>query len=859
MLVVPDRKALVLALKNPEPVKACIPTAKQFEMHGRSFVAVPHRLDETRVLRNLGMPAPSPILYHYEWPGMFQPFHAQRETSAFATLYERLYILNDIGCVDSETEYLSPTGWKKISQYDGGAVAQYWPVLGNITWVDNPEYVKLPCDAMVRIKTKYGIDQLLSPEHRVLLHARSNPAKQEVVRAADLLGRQESYLKGRRGKRARRSQIGFTESCIPTTFIDNARGGMDLTDAKLRLMIAVIADGHFPNDTNRCIIRVKKQRKKDRLAALLRAAGVEFDALDEPWDGCAGFTRYTFIAPQHDKVFDEKYWACDAHQRWVVTDEVMHWDGCVREDKPTRQFTTYEERSADFVQYAFASQGFVAHKAAKPRNPGVEYTVTVRNNGRPLQIHGAGVEGARRNITVAPSTDGYKYCFMVPSTFLLLRRNGCIFATGNTGKTLASLWAADYLMRLGKIRKVLVVAPLSTVDMAWGDEIHLHFPERNYVVVHGDKRRRLKLLQQDVDFYIINHDGVEIVLNELLAMPELDLVIVDELSQVARNAGTRRWKSLNKLINTEGKHKAAWGLTGTPRPKSALDVWAQVRLLTKDRAPAFRNRWREMTMRQVTNFKWVEKPEALQLCFDAMQPAIRFTRDECVDLPEMMFVPRAVELSPEQNKLYKQMFDKLRAEAEGGEILAVNQAVKLGKLIQIACGVAIGVSGEEVSIGAPGRMAVLQEIIEEAEGKTIVFVPYIPALHYVAETLRAAGYGVGIVYGEVSKTKRNEVFTAFRNDPDMHVLVAQPAAMSHGLTLVTANTVVWYAPITSNDIFTQANGRITRPGQKLSQYIVMLSATSVERRVYKSLQEQGDMQSILLNEIQSSRDTLFTG
>ena len=114
-------------------------------------------------------------------------------------------------------------------------------------------------------------------------------------------------------------------------------------------------------------------------------------------------------------------------------------------------------------------------------------------------------------MSVAPSTDGFKYCFMVPSTFLIFRRNGCVFASGNTGKTLSVLWAFDYLRQQGLARKMLIVSPLSTLERTWADEVFRHFPHLTTAVLYGTKERRLKLLKEDVDIFLVNHDGIKVI------------------------------------------------------------------------------------------------------------------------------------------------------------------------------------------------------------------------------------------------------------------------------------------------------------------------------------------------------------
>lgn len=438
--------------------------------------------------------------------------------------------------------------------------------------------------------------------------------------------------------------------------------------------------------------------------------------------------------------------------------------------------------------------------------------------------------------------------------FLTLNNRAYVLNDIGTGKSLSTLWAYDYKRSAGRANKVLVVAPLSTMEMTWGSEVFRHFPHLTYSVLHGTRDRRLKLLQEDVDVYIVNHDGVEIIKDALKDRKDIDLVVVDELTQVARNNATARWKALNVVINKQVP-RDAWGLTGAPTPNSPTDAWAQCKLITPETVPPYFNRFRDAVMRQVGMYNWVPRDNATEVVRQAMQPAIRFSRDECIDLPPVMFETRKVELTPEQKKAYKDMMNRMRVEAEHGEILAVNEAVKAGKLVQIACGGAYDTNGDVVSIPATPRLNVVMEVIESTERKVLVFVPYVSAVEHVTEFIRSKGVEVDFIHGGVSKGARDEIFREFQNGTRLRVLVAQPATLSHGLTLTAANTIVWYAPVHSNDTFVQANGRITRPGQKNDQFIVMLEGTPIERKMYERLRTRQAMQGLLLDLVKEEKRT----
>lgn len=416
-----------------------------------------------------------------------------------------------------------------------------------------------------------------------------------------------------------------------------------------------------------------------------------------------------------------------------------------------------------------------------------------------------------------------------------------------TGKTLATLWAYDYLRSRGVVRRALVVSPLSTLERTWADEVWQNFPHLDCAVVYGSAEKRLKMLNTEADIYLINHDGLKVagVVDALKDRPDIDLIIIDEISQVARNAGTDRFKALNTVVNKQHPRRG-WGLSGTPIPNKPTDAWAQCRLLVPDKVPQYFNRFRDMVERQVTQFLWVPRPNALDVVHEAMQPSIRFSRDDCVDLPPCTYMTRQVELTSPQKKAYKDMFNKLKAEVEDGEVTAVNEAVKAQKLIQIACGSLYDDHRNVLTVDAKPRLDVVLEVVQETDSKVIVFVPFISVVETVSEFLRSNGVTVECIHGSVSKTERDRIFTAFQKASDPQVLVAQPAAMSHGLTLTAASTIVWYAPITSADTFVQANGRITRPGQRNNQFIVMIEGSEIERRYYDRLSRKQKVQGTLL-------------
>lgn len=433
------------------------------------------------------------------------------------------------------------------------------------------------------------------------------------------------------------------------------------------------------------------------------------------------------------------------------------------------------------------------------------------------------------------------------SAFLTLNRRAFVLNDIGTGKTLSAYWAADYLMHHGFIRKVLVISPLSTLERVHGDALYQNFPHRSFTVLHGTAEKRKMLAQADFDFYIINHDGVEVIAKTLAARLDFDLVIIDELAAY-RNGQTARWKTMRGILRPE---QWVWGMTGTPTPNEPTDAYPQVKLVRPGVVSEYSSftSFKTATMDKVSMFKFAPKPDAMDRVHAIMQPAIRFGRDECLDLPDCVYETRDVDMTPAQRKAYTEMMKTLTTQVGAGQVTALNEAIKLMRLMQIVSGVAYDVNAEHLQIDCAPRLKVLKEIIEEAGQKTIVFVPFQGNLSLLQKELGKI-ISCAAVYGATPQRERNEIFYNFQNLKQPQVLIAQPACMSHGLTLTSASTIVWWAPVNSNDTYTQANGRINRAGQKNAMTVFHLASTEIERNVYKRLESKEKLQGVLLDMVQ---------
>ena len=439
------------------------------------------------------------------------------------------------------------------------------------------------------------------------------------------------------------------------------------------------------------------------------------------------------------------------------------------------------------------------------------------------------------------------------SAFLTMHRKALVLNDIGTGKTMATLWAADYLMSIGRVKKCLVITPVSTLEEVWGNAIFTCFTNRKALTLYGTAAKRKKLLGQDADFYIINHEGFRIVAEQSLDM--FDLVIIDEAAKL-RNPGTSHSKLMRKWVDKQPDLRL-WLVTGAPTPNGPPDAWALSKLVGNPKCPRGYQAFRDAVMHKINMYTWVPRKHSEAIVHSVLQPSIRFARKDCLDLPETTYQTRRAELTKVQRKHYSEMLKHFITEVSdsGGTISAVNQVSKMQKLVQIACGVAYAEDGAHVELDCAPRIALTKSIIEEAGGKVIVFTPLVGTLKML-ETKLAEHWSVAVVNGAVSLPQRNKIFQSFQQAEDPRVIVAHPATMSHGLTLTAANCIIWYGPITSNDQYTQANGRIERISKRYVSSVVHIESTELERRMFERLKRKQDLQGLLLDLIQQHTEEM---
>lgn len=436
------------------------------------------------------------------------------------------------------------------------------------------------------------------------------------------------------------------------------------------------------------------------------------------------------------------------------------------------------------------------------------------------------------------------------SALLTMAQRAYVLNGMGTGKTKCAIWSFDYLKAHARAKRMLIVCPRSTMTFTWVREIFEVDPAIKSTVLHGDRATRLARLQDaDTDIFIINHDGIKVLEKELLAAVAggyIDVVCIDELAAF-RNKSDRT----KVMVKIAEKAKWAWGMTGSPMPHRPTDVYYQCRVITPHTVPKYYSHFEAELMYKMSNnafAKLFPKPDAIDRAYSVMQPAVRFTIDEVQELPPCVARFIDVALGKQQEKVYKAIVNHCQAAAANGELItAANAGAAMNKLLQISLGWVYATStGNAIPLDNKLRIEALLDAIESTDRKVLVFVPFKHALAGISDALTKEKIDHAVVSGDTSDGERNRIFHLFQNTDKYKVLEAHPQCLAHGITLTAADTIVWFGPPLSNEIYDQANHRIKRVGQKHKQQIIHLQSTAVERKVYKMLRSQADIQANFL-------------
>ena len=430
------------------------------------------------------------------------------------------------------------------------------------------------------------------------------------------------------------------------------------------------------------------------------------------------------------------------------------------------------------------------------------------------------------------------------AAFLAAHRKAICLNGMRVGKTLSAIWAADFLHRQGAVRRMLVIAPLSTHVTVWERNYVYHLPHKRVALLHGPRERKQRIAADTrIEVLVVNPESLGIVADYL---QDVDLVVVDEATAF-KNARSKRWKLLNGIVKQ--RHARLWLMTASPTPQSPEDAYGLLRLLHPEYISM--RQWRDMTMVQVSTFKWVPKQTASQTVARWLQPSIRYTLADCGDVPTVQYEDIKCGLSKQQKAVLEDLKKSARAEfADKSSVTATNAAALLSKMLQVQAGGVYGLDTEDrrtvQAIPADDYFRAITEFVSEADTPVLVFAPFRSAAVAIEQHLREkAGLPTALVHGDVKREARNEAFNAVQAGT-VQALVAVPSTMSHGLTLNRASYVLWAAPPFKAEEYSQANGRVLEAASNKHIVVAHIVPSKLATELYGRLKSKAQLQDTVL-------------
>lgn len=443
------------------------------------------------------------------------------------------------GCVDKDTEYFNGFEWKKICDYQDGEEILQFDINNNTATLAKPiRYIKQPCDKMYHFETKYGIDQTLSPEHIVLFDYISKNGKHKYI-----------TMTAEELKVAQESKNFKSNYKFPTVFNYNG-SGIGLTDNEIKIMCAVICDGSFyyynkencshrPSYT-KCRFHIKKDRKKEALRQLFTESNIWWE---EKPSKAEGYSDFYIEAPKREKEFLPYWYNCNHHQLEIICENILQWDGYTNQTdkgKTRKGFTTTSKLTADFIQFAFTSCGYrttigiddrrgKSHIAngKKYEYKSVAYNLHFSDRTLPTLATVHDRHTTPTKIEEVIPVDGYKYCFEMPSEYLVLRRNNKIFITHNCGKSTAAKAIVDVCNNLGLT--ITILAPTGCASMRIAETTN-HPASTIHLKCLRDKEIRTDVLLVD-ECSMIDLDTFHMMFRSI-ENPNIRIVLVGNYEQI---------------------------------------------------------------------------------------------------------------------------------------------------------------------------------------------------------------------------------------------------------------------------------------------------------------------------------------
>ena len=442
------------------------------------------------------------------------------------------------------------------------------------------------------------------------------------------------------------------------------------------------------------------------------------------------------------------------------------------------------------------------------------------------------------------------------------------FMEMGTGKTKVLIDNMSMLYDNGKIDSALIIAPKGVVKTWYEQELPTHLPKHieNVTVLWQSnitKKQQVSLdnlmkIGTELHILIMNVEALSTKKGVDFAFKFLNshnaLMAIDE-STTIKTPSAKRTKS---IINLGKMAKYRRIMTGSPVTKNPLDLYTQCLyldpyLLDFQSYYAFRNRYAEMKTLNVRgrSIQVVNKFINLNELSDKLQGfSYRVLKEDCLDLPEKIYMKRHISLTHDQIKVYDQMKKTALATLNGKTTSTMTVLTQLMRLQQITCGHFVADDGSTQDIQS-NRIKELMDVLDEIEGKAIIWGHWQRDIKNIIKAI-VDEYGPGSVvdyYGLTPQDERQNNIRKFQNDPKCRFLVGTPQTGGYGITLTQANTVIYYSNGYDLEKRLQSEDRAHRIGQKKNvTYIDLICEDTVDEKIVQALRKKINVASQVLGE-----------
>ena len=432
------------------------------------------------------------------------------------------------------------------------------------------------------------------------------------------------------------------------------------------------------------------------------------------------------------------------------------------------------------------------------------------------------------------------YAHQKTTTDFIVDTKCCLITSDpGTGKTRAVL---DAHAILGG--RTLVLAPLSILEAAWGEDISKFQPQIKYGVAYA--KNRAKIFEDDTNEMVItNFEAVNFLQKNPQYCKQFDTIVIDEFTAF-KNREAKRSKNLNKIISYFTNRIA---MSGTPNSNTILDIWHPVFLVDGgerlgSRFYAFRHQACTPKFNGFAN-EWIDKPGIEEAVANKLSDiCIRFALSDCMDLPDNIVRTVNTKLTPNVQKQYKTLADESVLYTKSGTVNAVHAAARVKKLLQLVTGAVYDEDGV-VQFVHQERYDIVMTLVGQRAHSLVAF-NWKHERDALIELAQKEGYTFELIDGSVPAERRKDIVSRYQAG-QIKVLFCHPQSAGHGLTLTKASTVIWCSPTYNAEHYQQFNQRIYRAGQTQKTETILIQARNTwEPEVYKKLNTKlGRMENLL--------------